>query len=222
MENENYSQLELFSASAPAASPKNLRLSSRVLSFLRHYERVILVVMGLLITSVIAFSFGVERGKRCVVNFPRVNLDAQASVVLPSLRATPPKAAGRSNPAFKIASVASLPRNDNRAVLVKVPKQPVVSQVQAFTPLEKTANRERNSLTGFTPTAFTVQIASYVSRDHAQKEAISLSKRGIPSTVIPKGKYFILCAGNFSNRQAAETFLTKLKKQYRDCQVRKM
>ncbi len=205
MENENYSQLELFTGSAPVASPKNLHLSSRVLSFLGHYESVILVVIGLLITSIIAFSFGVERGKRCAVNLPQV-----------------------SRPAPVVA--AQIPARIVPKAITQTSRQPAVSPVaQAFTPLEKAQTarpvrkefsngvKERNSLTGFT-----VQIASYASRDYAQKEALSLNKKGISAAVIAKGKYFILCAGNFSNRQAAEMLLTKLKKQYRDCMVRKM
>ncbi|MCX5713630.1 MAG: SPOR domain-containing protein [Candidatus Omnitrophica bacterium] len=174
MERENYSQLELFSGGSSVAFPKPC-LSSRVVSFIRSYEKVILVTMGFLITGIIFFSLGVERGKRCVVvSNSASRMDMAIKKEVPRIQPVPVAAA-------KVAAV--------KAVAVQ---------------------------------AFTIQIASYLKRDLAQKEALALNKKGISAAIFPKGNYFMLCAGNFSDRRSAEMLLARLKKQYRDCMIRKM
>lgn len=183
MEKENYSQLELFSGQTAASSPKPC-LSSRVMIFLKNYERTLLIVMGFLITSVISFSLGVERGKRNMAMKDSVlRLDMAAKKELPPLQVRP------------------------------------LAQAQKLTlapaPVAVQANKQSMG-------AFTVQVASYLKRELAQKEAQSLKKKGVSAAVIPKGKYFILCAGNFSDRRSAEMLLTRLRKQYRDCRIRTM
>lgn len=58
-----HSQLELFSQSAgPARKSGDIR--SFFLGYVRNYEKAILLFICFLVTAIIFFSFGVERGKR--------------------------------------------------------------------------------------------------------------------------------------------------------------
>lgn len=75
---------------------------------------------------------------------------------------------------------------------------------------------------GQVTSAYTIQVASYEKKIFAQKEAQALKKKGLSASVLSKGKYLIVCVGNFSNRNAAEPLLSELKKRYRDCMIRRL
>jgi hypothetical protein len=66
MNNQNSSQLELFSQ-GPGYSESKVNLSRYFLRRIWVYEKVILVTIGFIITAVIAFSLGVEKGKTVAV-----------------------------------------------------------------------------------------------------------------------------------------------------------
>lgn len=69
---------------------------------------------------------------------------------------------------------------------------------------------------------YTIQIASYRTKNHAQEEAETLKRRGLPSFVISKGKFSAVCVGNFPKQESARPLLTELKKAYRDCYIRRL
>lgn len=69
---------------------------------------------------------------------------------------------------------------------------------------------------------YTIQLASYSARSNAQKEAETLKKRGLAAIIQPKGKYIALCVGNFPDKETAQSLLPQLKKQYRDCRIRRL
>ncbi|MFA5356168.1 MAG: SPOR domain-containing protein [Candidatus Omnitrophota bacterium] len=70
--------------------------------------------------------------------------------------------------------------------------------------------------------SYTIQVASFSKRVNAQKEADNLKKKGLSALVLVKGKFSIVCVGNFSNKEEAESFLPKLRKQYQDCRIRRL
>jgi len=64
VEKQNYSQSELFSPGDNSGQYKP-RLPKKLFFLrMRGYEKVMLLIMGLVLTSIISFSLGVERGKR--------------------------------------------------------------------------------------------------------------------------------------------------------------
>lgn len=67
MEKSGYSQMELFSSPEGRASENTGRLSNPLLKYIRNYEKTILILIGFMITGIIAFSLGIERGKRGAV-----------------------------------------------------------------------------------------------------------------------------------------------------------
>lgn len=69
---------------------------------------------------------------------------------------------------------------------------------------------------------YTIQVASFLNKTSAQKEADTLKRKGLSPMVLPKGKFNIVCVGNFSQRKDAESLLSKLKKQYQDCIIRRL
>ncbi len=69
---------------------------------------------------------------------------------------------------------------------------------------------------------YTIQVASFLNRVNAQKEADILKRKGLSPQVLSKGRFCIVCVGNFSKREEAESLLSKLKKQYQDCRIRRL
>lgn len=69
---------------------------------------------------------------------------------------------------------------------------------------------------------YTIQVASFLNRINAQKEADILKRKGLSPLVLSKGKFSIVCVGNFAKREEAESLLSKLKKQYQDCRIRRL
>jgi hypothetical protein len=69
---------------------------------------------------------------------------------------------------------------------------------------------------------FAIQLASYKMMAHAQKEAEILKKMGLSPIILSKGSYIVLYVGKLSNKEAAQSLLSELKKRYRDCIIRRL
>jgi len=69
---------------------------------------------------------------------------------------------------------------------------------------------------------YTVQLASYKAKKFADREAEVLKKKGLMPLVLYKGDYVILCAGKFSDKEEARGSMAKLKKEYKDCYLRRL
>ena len=69
---------------------------------------------------------------------------------------------------------------------------------------------------------FTIQLASYKTKSHAEKEAQALKKKGLSPLILTKGSYIVLCVGSFSNKETAQSLLTQLEKRYNGCRLRRL
>jgi len=70
-------------------------------------------------------------------------------------------------------------------------------------------------------TRYTLQTATYGNEEYARQDALVLKAKGFQSFLIKSGKYWLLCVGNFSNKENASALLRKLPAQYRFSQVRR-
>jgi len=68
---------------------------------------------------------------------------------------------------------------------------------------------------------FTIQVASFRTRALAEKELSRLENIGYSSDVFKKGKFFIVCVGNYSKKELAQQTLSDLRRVYADCYIRK-
>ncbi|MFH0918114.1 MAG: SPOR domain-containing protein [Candidatus Omnitrophota bacterium] len=64
VEKQNYSQSELFSSGEQGAQYQRRVPKNPFFLRIRGYEKVMLLIMGLALTSIVSFSLGVEKGKR--------------------------------------------------------------------------------------------------------------------------------------------------------------
>jgi len=198
MENEENIQLDLFSQSGkPQAQSSPERI--RFFSYIRSYEKNILLIIGIVVTGIICFSIGVEKGKRISA------LKVATTSGLETALDLQPKAAIAKDTvvvnALQAKQFQPLPIvNANSAALVQNAKKPV----------EPPGN------------AYTIQLASYKSRSLAQKEAELLKKKGFLPSVITKGSYTILCVGKFPSKETAQSQLVQLTKRYQGCHLRRL
>lgn len=161
MEKQNNSQLELFSQLSASAETKKEGLGNLPLSWIRGYEKTILIVIAMLITGIVSFSLGVEKGKTA----PK---EKQGVV--------------KNNP---------IPQDS-----------PVIQEEQQR--------------------GYTIQLASYKTKEHAEKEAETLQQKGHAPLILTKGSYIVLCVGSFSDKEKARILLSQFDKRYKGCYIRKL
>lgn len=70
-------------------------------------------------------------------------------------------------------------------------------------------------------TLFTIQVVTYKQGDLAKKEIERLKRQKFDAFVIERGQFHQVCVGNFQQKQEAENLLKTLKKNYKDCFIRK-
>ena len=64
MENEANRQLELFTQSGGPAGARSPSANNAFLAFIWNYEKTILIIIAMVITGIVSFSLGVEKGRR--------------------------------------------------------------------------------------------------------------------------------------------------------------
>lgn len=175
-------QLELFTPEgAGRAQPQ---VADSILTRIRTYEKLILLLISFFITGIASFCLGVKKGHNEYKDAP----GAHHAVVKET-----PLRAQKQEPAY--------PQT----------KQEKTYKEEAVKPVK---NPEQSG--------YTIQVASFSNRENARKESENLKRKGLSPLVLPKGKFNIVCVGNFSKIQDAEFLLPKLKKQYADCRIRRL
>ncbi len=195
-------QLELFSGSenTGGGSGGETKVSGAFLQYLRAYEKTVLIIILLLAVSVLSFIAGVEKGKNSVLKRLTALRQEQESPARQALPAAQPKPlAALARPATALQSPAQQPA-----------AAAVSQQAVRAVPAPRISGK------------YTVQLASYKSKEQALKEAQILQKRGLAPAVIYLRPYYVLCSGSFQENRTAELWRLKLKKQYRDCYVRRL
>jgi len=195
---DNQSQFELFpggSQKQPEIGKPRLLLKDLTLSL----ENIIVVCIVFVMSVVLFFSFGVERGKKLVERevfqkemSPTKN--ENTTIIVQSLQAqTGPKDQG------------------------------VISQVQGETKFIEEKNEVLEiPLEEILQDVYTIQVASFKLEKNAQREADSLKDIGYESFVVPKGNYSIVCVGKFLAHYQAKELAQRLKPRYRDNLVRRL
>lgn len=69
---------------------------------------------------------------------------------------------------------------------------------------------------------YTVQLATYLQKSHAQRQVNLLKKKGLDAFILAGGKYYFLCSGKHPNYAAAKAETKKFIEAFRDCFVKKI
>lgn len=191
MEKEDYHQLELFSQAKKYDQTKP-KFTNAFSNLIWAYEKTILVIFGLIITGIVSFSLGVEKGKRLMIS--ETNLRSDFAL----------KKMDTAKPAQ--ASTPAESEQDNQPVIKRTVKaQPELSVKESL--------HIQN---------YTIQIASFRTKAFARKEAEQLKRKGYTAVIFSKGSFSIVCVGNFPKQESAKTLLTELKRFYHDSYIRRL
>ena len=87
MKKESNTQLELFSQSEDSPTLKTYSANNPFLANIWNYEKTILIIIGIVITSIVSYSLGVERGKRLSMLKNNFQVDVPPIIQQPTERA---------------------------------------------------------------------------------------------------------------------------------------
>jgi len=163
-----------------------------MLGYLRGCEKVIIVILSFMVVSIVSFSLGVEKGKQLAL--ARNIMPVSQSTIQPV--------------------VTNTPRQENIYSPQRKAPVPVVTESAEDSVVAKLNNKPFGK--------YTIQVGSFKASSFAQKEAQALKKRGFTVTLLPKGKYVILCVGSFSTKETAKIAVSQLQKKYNDCFLRRL
>jgi len=205
------SQFELFPGTEGASSkreksdffPRHLRLS---------FENMVVTGIAIILGVIVAFSFGVEKGRHIYVKKAK-----HQGVPATSL----PKGA----PAVQAQVV--LPEQDkiSEATAPAMATEPeLLDDMELPSPDDETAALSEKIVDKTAPVGkiHTIQLASFKRQDQADALAGKLKKEGQDAFTVKKGNYYIVCAGHFADKQDAKALLGVLKKRYHDCYIRSL
>lgn len=199
------SQFELFPGT-PGVQPKRQKASIFGCAITLSFENMILLGIIFVMGMVVAFSFGVEQGRR----MKKVSVQEKQLVPVSFV----PADQTEKDMEAKVSRQVSTERSD----IVK------------HSNVEETAQKEENierfeKKVDKTPSLekiHTIQVASFKQKNRAEREAGDLQEHGYDAFIMPKGSYYIVCVGQFEERQQAQSLLRVLRKKYSDCYIRSL
>lgn len=199
--NYKQSQFELFPEAIEGAE-KDTRPRHFFSSLTFSFENIVISGIFILMAIVIAFSLGVEKGRRAGV------------VALPVSQV-------REIPVAQQVNILLTPAQTTATQVVPPARGSITTATTGVKKIENT-KEELTKPMEITDGSYTIQVASFKSKDYAQKEAGTLKKNGYNSLIIPKKSHLIVCVGKFSGKDQAQVVLTQLKKKYKDCMIRRL
>ncbi len=196
------SQFELF-PKASQNNPETGKAAYLTKDLTLSLENIIVLYIIFVMTLVLFFSFGVEKGKRV----------AKSSSVVE-----------HSN-SIQVAEISSGKKSSGLVEAVQN-EEGIIPSVKA--PVGLTEEAEPVFLPTFEESDgqeefFTIQVASFKLEKNALKEADRLKNVGHDDAfVMPKGSYSIVCVGKFAKKNEAKKFSNRLQSKYNDCLVRRL
>ena len=205
IDNNTQSQFELF----PDSRGKPVDVKRTNLLFRRltlSLENSIVFCIILIMSFVVFFSFGVERGKRVaklstdkkIFNEGKKTVQVEKnSVLLPSSNMMDISGAN------EIKTTDGSPR--------------VIGKNEQILKISQEIQETHGEV-------FTIQVASFKSEQYAKKEVQRLDWIGKDVFVLPKGDYSIVCVGRFFKKEEARAFSSKskIKYKYKDFLIRRL
>lgn len=199
-EQENHNQLEMFSETGQPRG-QNEQTHNIFSGCLRGHEKIVILIIGFILTGAIAFSFGVEHGKKVA--------SLQVKDIMLEIVNTTPQGAIIQEQKERFKNNGE---TEKKSILANLPLTAPV-QVNNENKTEQSSEKTNR---------YTIQLASYKNNAAAKKEAQRLKNNGHRALIMPKGNYIILCVGNFNNKEIAKTKLSEFKKTYHDGIIRRL
>jgi len=200
--NINYKQpqFELFPANSATLEDINKPKFLLAKLTLSVESLVIFTILGIMV-ALFSFSLGVERGKHVAAQAldERVSAAWNVGARTMAVAAVAPVPVGQVQPQQRLMSNHGyLSLNIHRMLLT----HPIAASIG-------------------TGARFTLQAATYGNEEYARQDALLLRQKGFQAFLIKNGKYWLVCVGNFTNKENASGSLRKLPGQFRNIQIRR-
>jgi len=108
-----------------------------------------------------------------------------------------------------------------RTVAVAAPLEATEPYAGMQTPQRQSMQRPQINHGFVYGSRFTLQAATYGNEEYARQDALILKAKGFASFLIKSGKYWLVCVGNYNNKESALSLLRQLPGQYRSSQLRR-
>ncbi|MFP4472254.1 MAG: SPOR domain-containing protein [Candidatus Omnitrophota bacterium] len=174
-------------------------------SFHVSVENAIICVVAFILGMVVAFSFGVEKGRRLIIR------EYQSGPVKTAVSKEPPPALAPTAPAA--ARAEDVLADAQPLELQKAAKQ---AEKQPKPPKSEPERKKTVDKT------YTVQVASFQRQNRADTLVRDLMDDGYDAFIAQKGSYYIVCVGRYGRKVAALDLQERLRKTFHDCLIRSL
>lgn len=167
------------------------------------FDKLILVGIGAVVLFIFTYSFGYEQG-RSTAERKMETLTAQIQTL------SAPAIAEVAAPSVSSAPIQSGDENAVTDLQANLPEAPISSEAEV--------KNDRVDSDG----KYTIQIATAVSKESAEREIRKLVQKGFQSFFVQRGRYFEVCVGSFDTVASAKPVLSDFKTKgiYTDAFVR--
>ncbi|GEM_PF-791365 len=236
-------QQDLFSSPSPydAAETSGFSNNTKTLDSRQNksvaygLDKLLIGVCLLVISYVVVFSWGVERGRKQIKVETEAKVEklhneiSRLTTVAQELVRTPMRRMAAEN--------IPVPADASNVQTVSLFREPIVElpqdQEEAVEPLGMSAGAAgmKKMAAPLTETLtlgdkkFTLQLATYVTTDRAEEQIQKLKKLGYDAFVIPSGKYFQVCIEKVQTKSMAQSLKSKIQNEthlYPDAYIRNL
>ncbi len=158
-------------------------------------EQILLAGIGLILLCCFSFFMGVLRGKSI------------ASTIAPTVPQT--AVSPRTQPMISVPAA--------KPFVISLPKKTLPPVIK--TPLA--AAPKKNSFVSDLSKPYTIQLVTYKQKELGEKEVAYFRSKGYYATLVPHGDYFIVCLGQYTNKEEAKKDLALFAAKYKDCFLRR-
>ncbi|MFH1776228.1 MAG: SPOR domain-containing protein [Candidatus Omnitrophota bacterium] len=161
------------------------------------YDSIVVLVISFLMINIVVYTLGVERGKR-MSGIPDYIADLKHIV--------------ENKKDKKNINCNPTTEQKEDAINIKT-TQPVEKKKIKTMPADSITVKQSD-------TCYSIQVATYLSDNYARTEELNWRKNGHKTFIIKKGKYYVLCIGDFISKNVASNELKNFKKRFKDCFIR--
>jgi cell division septation protein DedD len=182
-------------------------------------DTMILMSVVIVLLFILSFSLGVEKGRKIAYK----NIEHERQVLI-AQHDTPPETEIDSlineTPAPRPVALPAVIQHPNVIKMALLP----APQAAPAQPAKKTTSQLPVSINQNSNESkkYTIQLASYTSKEPAQVEAKKLEQTGYQVQLAQKGKFIVILVGEYHNENDAKNSMQSLKKRYKDCILKKL
>ena len=161
--------------------------------FVLGLDKIILLTIAFVVLFVLIYSFGFERGQKAT--------ERKIQALTAHIETVTSPATEEKQESTSVQTTANEGAESGNESASKT------SQTQS----EEKANVAIEEKAPASSGKYTIQIATAVSKESAEKEIGKLAKNGLNAFVIHRGRYYEICTGSFGTVSSAKSLLSEFK-----------